>query len=173
MRKPFQSETEMEFDHHVHPIRDLFAEALHATLDRHVGPADEQVETYIVDRLVEFMHRDRIYAIRDAAGRRVESIGEMLAEGDVRLRAESFAREREVHKHVGDYLLVCGGMFPEMVEGEVIDIDSQGRESYFIASTFTHSPYEAEAPLLQRLSSEFAAYRFSLKLVRDSLHRAG
>lgn len=156
----------------VHPIREFFAEAVHASLDRHVGLNDEQIETYITDRLVEFMHRDRIYAIKDAAGRRVESIGAMLAEGDVRLKAESFAREREVHKHLGDYLLVCGGMFPEMVEKEPIDIDTQGRESYFIASTFTHSPYEAEAVLLQKLSAEFPAYRFGLRLVRDSLNRA-
>lgn len=156
---------------HVHPIREFFAEALHTSLDRHVGLTDEQIETYITDRLVEFMHQDRIYAIKDAAGRRVESIGAMLAEGDVRLKAESFAREREVHKHVGDFLLVCGGMFPEMIEGEAFDIDTQGRESYFIASTFTHSPYEAESALLQKLSAEFPAYRFGLQLVRDSLKR--
>jgi hypothetical protein len=157
-----------------HPIRDLFAEALHRNLSVRLGLSDEQVETYLTDLLIEFMHRDRIFAIRDAAGRRVESIAAMLAEGDVRLNAQSFEREREVHKHVGDYLLFCGGMFPELLEAEsnVIDIDRQGRESYFIASTFSHQPYQCEAPLLGKLSAEFPAYRYGLRLVRDSIQKA-
>jgi hypothetical protein len=160
----------MDFERE-HPLRELFAEKLHTQLDRHVGLTDEQVETYLLDLMIAFMHRDRMYAIRDAQGRIVHSVTAMLAEGDVRFNAESFDREREVHKHVGDFLLFCGGMFPEMLQGQAVDVDSQGRESYYIASTFTHSPYEAEAALFAKLSAEFPAYRFGLKLVRDSLVR--
>jgi hypothetical protein len=159
----------MDFFRQDHPIRDVFAEALRTSLDRHVGFADEQVETYLIDLMVEFMHRDRLFSLRNAEGRRIETVSEMIAEGDVRLNAESFDREREVHKHLGDYLLFCGGMFPEMLERQAVDVDGQGRESYYIASTFSHSPYEAEAALFARLSAEFPAYRFGLKMVRDTL----
>lgn len=153
------------------PLRDLFAEKLHTSLDRHVGLTDEQVEAYLIDLMLAFMHRDRLYAIRDASGRPVQSVMEMLAEGDVRGRADSFAREREVHKHVGDFLLFCGGMFPEILENQAVDVDGQGSESYYIASTFRFTPYEADAALFAKLSAEFPAYRFGLKLVRDSLSR--
>jgi len=152
-----------------HPLRELFAEKLHTLLDRHVGLPDEQVETYLTDLMIAFLHRDRMYAIRDSQGRVVESVTAMLAEGDVRQNAASFERERQVHKHIGDFLLFCGGMFPEILQGQSIDVDDQGRESYYIASTFRHSPYEAEASLFAKLSAEFPAYRFGLKLVRDSL----
>lgn len=161
----------MDYFGHEHPIRDLFAEKLHHSLDRHVGLTDEQVETYLTDLLVDFIHRDKLYAIRDQKGRLIESVAEMLEEGDLSRKATSFEREREVHKHVGDYLLFCGGMFPEMLERQAIDIDEQGRESYYIASTFRHTPYQAEAALYAKLSAEFPAYRFGLKLVRDSLGR--
>lgn len=154
-----------------HPIRDFFAEALHTSLDRHVG-CDEQIETYLIDLLVDFLHHDRLYAIRDRAGRRVVSVSEMLQEGEVTDRADSFCREREVHKHIGDYLLFCGGMFPEMLSDQGVDIDRQGRESYFIASTFSHSPFTQESRLLAKLSESFPDYRFGLKVVRDSLGRA-
>ncbi len=158
----------------VHPIRDLFANAVHKTLLRELGFNDEQVETYLTELLVKFMHQDQLFSIRDVFGRRVQSVTEMLAEGDVRLNATSFEREREVHKHVGDFMLFWGGMFPENLAQHgghkaILDCEKQGSESYLIASSFDHQPFNLEAPLLCKLSQEFPAYRFGLNLVRDSL----
>lgn len=161
----------MEFFRQEHEIRDMFADVLRSAIERYVGRADEQIETYLTDLLVEFMHRDRLYSLRNAEGRRIKTVSEMLAEGDVTRNADSFEREREVHKHVGDFLLFCGGMFPEMLAAQAVDIDGQGKESYYIASTFSHAPHEAEAALCARLSAEFPAYRFGLKVVRDTLNR--
>ena len=157
-----------------HPIHRVFQEALRASLFDTLGLKDEAVEKYLEGMLVEFMHFDGIYRIRDASGRRVTSVSEMVEEGDVRLKATSFDREREVHKHLGDYLLFWSGMFPEELRNmpipdRVIDCEKQGKFSYYVVSTFDHKPYDQEAPIFERLSEEFELLREGLSLVRRTL----
>lgn len=159
-----------------HPIRAYFAEALHRALVE-VGLAeDDDVEGYLLSLLIDFLHRDTIYMIRDAAGHRLESVAEMLAEGDVLLNADSFDREREVHKHIGDFLLFWSGVFPEHLKtmrapgklDALVNPVRQGQISYYVASTFRHDPYSVEAPTLLRLSEEFLGFQRGLTLVRAS-----
>ena len=76
-------------------IRRFFADALHDSLAK-MGLKEEKVEEYLAEMMVRFLHQDGLYGIRDAQGRRVESVADMVAEGDVRLNANSFDREREV-----------------------------------------------------------------------------
>ena len=139
-----------------------------------MGLTEPALERYLESLLVKFSHADGIYAIRDAEGRPVTSIAGMLVEGDIRLNASSFAREREVHKHVGDLLLFWSGMFPEQLAklpapDRVIDCEKQARYSYYVASTFDHEPYAEEAPVLGKLSAEFERCRYGLRLVRQAL----
>jgi hypothetical protein len=51
---------------------------------------------------------DNLDRIRDSHGRGLEDVGEMLLESNPLLGASSFDREREVRKHVGDYVLFIG-----------------------------------------------------------------
>lgn len=160
-----------------HPIRAFFRDAVHQSLHDRIGLRDcDDLESYITDMLVEFLHNERIYSIRNAEGQRVESIAEMIAEGDVRLRADSFAREREVHRHIGDFLLFWSGLFPEMLqqlrgftstayEDEAV---RQGSFSYGVVSSFDHAPYSLEAMTFAKLSREFPACQYGLKLMRAS-----
>lgn len=157
-----------------HPIHRVFREALQASLFDTLGLKDEAVEHYLEGMLVEFLHFDGIYRIRDASGNRVTSVSGMVAEGDVRLNATSFDREREVHKHLGDFLLFWSGMFPEELRNlplpdRVIDCEKQGKFSYYVVSTFDHKPYDQEAPVFRRLSEEFELLREGLSLVRRKL----
>lgn len=158
-----------------HPIRTFLAETLAKALHRDLGlPNAERVDHYLVDMMVNFLHHDRLYAIRDAEGRPVNAVAEMLAEADIRLNADSFEREREVHRHIGDYLLFWSGLFPEalkrmksgMTPDAFVDVTKQGAFSYHVVSTFTHPPYEEEAPVFERLSAEFEAYQEGLRRVR-------
>ena len=48
--------------------------------------------------------------IGSSRGRRVWQVAERLVEGDVLLNATSFEREREVHKHIGDFTLFWTGL---------------------------------------------------------------
>ncbi|HVL39189.1 MAG TPA: hypothetical protein VM328_07340 [Fimbriimonadaceae bacterium] len=165
--------------HHLneeHPLRTFFGKVLHHSLVDQLGLNDQEVERYLVEMLVEFLHNDRIYLIRDAEGRRVETVAEMVVEGDVRLNASSFDREREVHRHIGDFLLFWSGVFPEFLKrmkrpgslDALVDVVRQGKTSYHIVSTFEHDPYGQQAPVFRKLSDRFEAYQYGLTLVRGS-----
>jgi hypothetical protein len=160
-----------------HPIRVYFADALHRSLVERLGMREvEDVEAYLTELLVTFLHEDRIYAIRDTHGRRVQSVAEMIVEGDVRLNADSFDREREVHRHIGDFLLFWSGIFPEFLhqikagnsKDSLVDLVRQGQFSYRVVSSFEHDPYGQEAPVFKKLSEEFEMFRTGLGLVRAS-----
>ncbi len=159
------------------PLRRLFRKALDFGFQ--LNPSyQEGVEDYIEDHLLcQFIHRDRLYKIRDAVGRPLEDIADMLAEGDVRFHAPSFRREFEVHKHIGDYTLFMLGMFPmalarrsgkEFILGKLIipgsslseQYELQGRRSYRLAAEF------ADKALFTKLSADFQTYRNVLEMVR-------
>jgi len=164
-----------------HPIWMYFGQAVHSALNDSMGCPDEDVEVYVTTMLVEFLHRDGVFAIHDKTGRPVESIADMIMEGDVRHNADSFNREREVHRHIGDFLLFWSGLFPEFLREMklrdsrdlLIDVTGQAKESYHIASTFDHAPYTAEAKTFRKLSSQFEAYQAGLMLVRASFDQLG
>ena len=159
-----------------HPIHQFFSQALHECLTDRLGLGDgENVESYLVNMLVTFIHQDAIFAIRNAEGQRVNSFADLIAEGDIRLKANSFDRERQVHRHIGDLLLFWSGLFPEFVSkikangpDAFLNPVEQGRMSYYVASTFDQDPYTSEAKVLRRLSDCFEEYRYGLGLVRTS-----
>jgi hypothetical protein len=137
-----------------------------------LGLDDCEAESYLADMLVRLMATDRLYGVRDEQGRPLESVMEMLEYGDVRLKANSFDQEREVHRHIGDFLLFWCGFFPEglkRVRVPLIDPMDQGRASYAIAASFDHEPYASEAPVLRRLSASFEAFQEGLALARQKL----
>lgn len=166
-----------------HPLRKLFRKALDFALMVN-RPEKAEVGTYIEEQvLCEFIHVDNLYKIKDAAGKPLEDIADMLAEGDVRLNARSFPREFQVHKHIGDYTLFMLGMFPaalarrtgkEFILGRLIIPGSslyehyllQGQRSYSLASEFT------DRELFLELSTHFLLYRNVLELVRIFLESA-
>jgi hypothetical protein len=158
-----------------HPLRKYFAVEIHNALLR-VGLCEQDVEAYLSHMLVQFLHRDEIYAIRDSSGHRLETVVDMVSEGDIRLNASSFNRERQVHKHIGDFLLFWSGLFPEFLQhlkrpsgkDSAVDVVRQGQMSYYVASTFEHDPYGVEAPVLRKLSDDFEGYQKGLTVVRAS-----
>ena len=89
---------------------------------------------------------EQLHKIRDANGRPLHDVGELLLESDpVYGPAPSFDRERQVRKHIGDYTLFYTGMFPESINRfrlrknrleNFVDFIKAGRESYYIVSKF-------------------------------------
>ena len=164
-----------------HPIRDLFGGVLERSFQLHLGVNDPQMTRYLANVMVDFTHRDSIFRIRDARGQRLEEVAEMLVEGDVSLNATSFEREREVHKHIGDFTLFWTGVYPEMLrhfraairKDHLVDYVEQGRKSYQIASTFDHGNYAEEAPVLRQLAQDFETCMVGLHLARKELEAYG
>lgn len=156
-----------------HPLAVMMADLVREQVSRHIGSVPAKSEEYLASLLVEFIRTDRLYTIKDADGRPVTSVIEMVAEGDVRLRADSFDREREVHKHIGDYILFWTGIYPDHLRriklktpGDLAcDYARQGRDSYHLVSTFDHPPYDREAGLFANLSEGFEDFAFILRQV--------
>ena len=169
--------TEINTDH---PLRELFRNALEYGVN--LNPIDKvEVAHYIEDQILcEFVNSDNLFKIRNAEDERLDDIADMLAESSVLLNADSFEREYQVHKHIGDYTLFMLGMFPsvlserkgkEFVLGSIIIPDAclsehyilQGQRSYRIAAEFTHKE------LFLELSDNFEKYQAVIELARTYL----
>ncbi|RJQ13298.1 MAG: hypothetical protein C4560_14515 [Nitrospiraceae bacterium] len=160
-----------------HPLRKLFRSALEYGF--RLNPTDKEgVADYIEEQILcEFINLDNLYRIKDAEGRSLEDMADMLSEGDILLNAQSFDREFQVHKHIGDYTLFMLGMFPsalcgrkgkELLLGSIVVPGAslselyilQGRHSYRIASEFTNRE------LFMELSMNFQKYRAVIEIVK-------
>lgn len=165
-----------------HPLYGLLAELTHRNFAVYLGWPDTEVIGYVTGVLVDFVHVDRLYRIRDARGRRVEEVAEMLAEGDLLHRADSLERERTVHKHIGDYTLFMAGVFPEFVRrlrtskllisaDAFLDYVQVGKRSYRIVSEFPSDFPGGASPLFRKLSENFELCVYGLGCVRADLDR--
>lgn len=125
------------------------------------------------------MHVDELRRVRDAMGRPLEDVGEMLLEADRRERTGYFLPAREVRRHIGDFILFFLGMFPEWVKahpstrlpGMYVEWSKEGKRSYRIVSEFRFGPFEREASFYAALAEHFEVCAFGLNLVRDDLRR--
>jgi len=162
-----------------HPLRTLFLELVQRHYETGAGVKDREVCRYVSTMLAEFCQVEHLYKIRDANGRPLHDVGEMLLESDpVYGPAPSFDREREVRKHIGDYTLFFSGMFPESINHfrlrrqrveNFVDFVKAGKESYYIVSKFGMFEYEGDASLFARLSDSFEQCVYGLNLVKGEL----
>src|SRR5580692_4214035 len=162
-----------------HALQGLFTELVHDHFDREVGLRDAEVQDYIANVLSEFCEAEQLYKVRNAEGRALSDVGEMLLETDpIYGPAPSFDRERQVRKHVGDYILFLSGMFPESINHfrlrrqrleNFVDFMKAGKESYYIVSKFDQFEYARLAPLFAKLSKEFESCVYGLNLVKGDL----
>src|SRR5947207_2132909 len=144
-----------------HPLRRLFAGITEQTFVQTLGLADPTLTDYLSHLLARFLHFDAVYRLRDATGRRLNEVVEMVLEAE-KLPPEGRTR-REVHRHIGDFTLFWTGVYPEALQrlrsalsrDHLIDWCEQGKRSYWIASTFEDEPFQEEAPILRRLSEQF------------------
>src|SRR5690242_2001431 len=120
-----------------------------------VGLRDPEVNAYVAAMLTDFCQTEQLHMIRNAAGRPLDDVGELLLEADpVYGPAPSFDRERQVRKHIGDYTLFFTGMFPESINRfrlrrnrleNFVDFVKAGKESYFVVSKFDQFEYRKVA----------------------------
>jgi hypothetical protein len=162
-----------------HPLQKLFVELVGRHYAEEIGLRDPQVVAYVAHLLAEFCETDQLFKIKNAAGRPLNDVGEMLLESDpVFGPAPSFDRERQVRKHIGDYTLFFTGMFPESINQfrlrrnrleNFVDWIKAGKESYYIVSKFEHFEYTRVAPLFAKLSENFEQCVFGLNQVKNEL----
>ena len=166
-----------------HPLRKLFEDLVRRHFFRGADVYDAALIEYVGGVLTDFTHTDRLYQIHNARGRRLEEVAEMLVESNPILDANSFDREREVRKHIGDFTLFFTGFFPEAVASlprvnplsvdTFVDYVAAGKESYAVVAAFNLFEYRDEAPLFKRLSERFEACVDGLHLVKREIDELG
>lgn len=164
---------------HNHPLRRLFVGLVEDAFCSGVGVCDPGLTDYVADLLVSFTHMDRLNAIRNATGKRVDQIASMLAVLDEEVPANREERERRVYRHIGDYTLFWAGVYPEQLKKSarakydvLLDYVSQGKKSYAIVSELAEEGGEPPPSLFRHLSDDFETCLYGLGLVRRSLERS-
>ncbi len=162
-----------------HPLSQLFRHLVGRRFSRDAGVRDAEACSYVSEVLIRFTHIENLYKIRNARGRRLEDVAEMLLESNPLLDGRSFDRERELRRHVGDYTLFFAGIFPERLEhlprlkrlslDVFVDYIRAGKESYGIVSAFNLFEYRREASLFRRLADGFEQCVYGLNLVKRDL----
>lgn len=157
-----------------HPLQTHFAGLTEHTFISELGVADPGLIDYLTGMLTRFLHRDQIFALRGPQGRRLIELAEMMLEAE--RPAHKGEERREIFRHIGDFALFWTGVYPEALNAvrrslrkdALLDYCEQGKRSYYIASTYTDTPEQAqEAPVLRRLSEEFDLCVYGLRKVRS------
>jgi hypothetical protein len=164
-----------------HPLEPFFHQAVRSSYEGRLGLGPE-ITSYVARMLCDFSEADNLYRLRDAKGRPIERLEEMIRASDpIHGTARSFIAERTIRKYIGDYALFLAGMCPDAIESDPSVKQSQkptlaelirvGKESYHVVSQFNVFEYEKEAPLYGRLASVFEHCILGLAIARRDLWR--
>jgi len=156
------SEREVPSDH---PVRQTF----HALTERgsqQTRLSDREIHKYLSNLLVEFIHVDNLYRVRDEHGRRLEYIVDLLKKTDEYCEVD----KKEIYKHVGDFSLFILGLFPESLSRgkRCISLNyyaDQGRRSYMILSEM--NSLQPTFVIFRKLSEQFESCVHTLNWVRN------
>src|SRR5438067_10874667 len=96
-----------------HPLRRMFAGLTEQTFIKTLGVGDPPLIDYLAELLARFIHMDAVYRLRNAQGRRLEEVAEMVIEAQG--MPPTGRTRREVHRHIGDFTLFWTGVYPEAV----------------------------------------------------------
>jgi hypothetical protein len=160
-----------------HPLRHLFAGLVEHAFQQEMGICDPSLADYLSDLLVQFVHIDEMTIARDAAGRPIGEVAELIGKWEVADDASLDVRSRFVHRRIGDYALFWTGIYPEGVRRSVgptwrdrmVDYVNYGKRSYAIASELTPPQEQPPPALLRQLSEHFEFCVHGLGLVRAGL----
>ncbi len=157
-----------------HALRRLFAGLVENTFYSELGICDPEVVDYVAGLLVDFVHVDRLYALRDLKGRRLDQVAAMLSHLADESVAHTDDHDCTVHRHIGDYALFWSGVYPENLRAiqrrqyrdHLLDYISQGKRSYAIASELADEEAVPPSSLFRRLSDHFEFCVHGLGIVR-------
>ena len=124
------------------------------------GLGETETIDYVSEVLARFAHARLFYALRDADGRPLEYIVDMLAaaqqaqEGANRRR--DYAREGAATRYLGEYTLVMSGLFRERVaaRGELDYYVAHGRSAFWRSADYEPNPTRRQT--YRRLYRDFS-----------------
>ncbi len=160
-----------------HPLRRLFSGLVEQVFQVDLGTCDPAVTGYLSDMLVDFIHVERIYQLRDVDGAVIREVSRMHAAACLGPNVDDARRDLLVHRHIGDFTLFWAGVFPESLVKRTSGADRlreyvlQGKRSYGIASRLCPPDEKPPAGLLRCLGEKFEFCVHGLNRVRAGLER--
>jgi len=153
-----------------HPIREVFQQLTARGLSQ-LNLHDPDTVLYITNLLIEFVHVENMYRIKDDAGHRVQYLFDMLTQASSEMAPEL---RRDYYKHVGDLTLFNLGLFPESLSygRRTISADyyaETGRRSYTIVAEM-HSSSSRAPTVYRKLSAQFEQFVIGLNWVKRYIH---
>ena len=154
----------------------FFAGLTEYAFQTRLGIADPPLTDYLSDMLIRFVRSDNVFHVRDLKGRPLTKVADMIVEGDACVGPS----RREVHRHIGDFILFWTGVYPEALrrlkgphsKDLLVNYCAQGKRSYYIASTISveeQTQDKASQDVLERLSDQFELCMAGLAEVRRKL----
>src|SRR2546423_1066638 len=81
-----------------------------------LGINDATIARYVADVLTDFASTNNLYRIHSQAGKKLDSVVDILNETADTGGETSVVKERELRKYLGDYTLFMSGIFRTHVE---------------------------------------------------------
>jgi hypothetical protein len=153
-----------------HPLRHLFRSLTEVSFAQ-IGVSDIDLMTYVTSLLIDFVHTDNLYRVRDAQGRRLEYLFELQLESQ---RGDT-AHARETQKHLGDYAMFIVGLFPESLQRRRRAVSpsyyvAQGKQAYTMVSEI--DGLRPSAALFRKLALHFETCVYALNVEKEFLQDA-
>jgi hypothetical protein len=135
-----------------------------------LGINDAIVARYVADVLTEFASTSNLYRLRTQAGKRLDTVVDILNETAEPAGENNVIKEREFRKYLGDYTLFMSGIFRTHVEksGFLDYYLEEGQRSYRTVSELDVSLYRTGFILFQELSKKFEYYSGALDYMRKA-----
>jgi len=163
-----------------HSIRKLFGSITEKNFYERLGWPDAHVIRYVSNLLVDFVNIENVYKLKGSTGKHLREVAQMLLEGEKPPIAGAKEHQREVHQHIGDYILFMMGVFPEYLKclkssslvvhpDVLVDYTKVGKRSYRIVSEFNYGGFREIAPLFRKLSEHFELCVMGLGYIRHDL----
>jgi hypothetical protein len=138
-----------------------------------LGMKDTEIANYLSLLLANFARTENLFRIRNCRGKRLETAVEMLLEANLSWYSEQWDREKEIRKHIGDYILFMAGIFREWVEKQS-SLDfylEEGKKAYQTVSQYHKAFYQPGSRLYSELSRDFEFYVGALNYVKKTFFR--
>jgi hypothetical protein len=126
---------------------------------------DDVIAGYLAEVLVEFARADLLWRLRDAEGRRLTTVVELLGRGDSTTGPED---ERAFLRYVGDLALFMSGLFRPWAErgGFLAWYLIEGARAYARAAALSDAASRRERLVHTELSTRFELYAGALDYLR-------
>jgi hypothetical protein len=162
-----------------HPLQQLFTELVGRHYAEEIGIRDPAIVGYVAHLLAEFCELEQLFKIRNAAGKPLTDVGEMLIESNPvygpRLLLTGSAKCASISATTRCFLPACSrkasiisGLRHNRVEN-FIDWVKAGKESYYIVSKFEHFEYTKVRPAVCQPVHRFEECVYGLNRVKNDL----